>query len=204
MIITLPMGIMEANCYLIYDKDGGEGVVIDPGGDGRPLLQTIAKNTLVIRYILNTHGHFDHTAGNADLDVLNAPLAIHPADRDLLLEGGGAPWFGLDFVPSPTPTVELSEGLVLTIGQFHIEIVHTPGHTPGSVCFYIPEEKSLISGDTLFAGSVGRSDLPGGDARILDASLQRLLDFPPDTHIYPGHGPTSTLAIERRSNPWLR
>ncbi len=204
MIITLPMGIMEANCYLIYDKDGGEGVVIDPGGNGKPLLQEIAKRALTIRYILNTHGHFDHIAGNADLDKLHAPLGIHPADRDLLLEGGGTAWFGLDFIASPTPTVELNEGQTLNVGQFHIEVIHTPGHTPGSVCFYIPEEKSLISGDTLFAGSVGRSDLPGGDARILDASLQRLLNFPLDTRIYPGHGPASTLDIERRSNPWLR
>ncbi|MBN2006166.1 MAG: MBL fold metallo-hydrolase [Anaerolineae bacterium] len=203
MIITLPMGMMEANCYVIYDEDGGEGVVVDPGGNGTPLLKKIAEHALVIRYILNTHGHFDHIAGNADLEELQAPLAIHPADRNLLLEGGGALWFGLDFTPSPEPAVELNEGLVLSVGRFHIEVVHTPGHTPGSICFYLPEEKSLISGDTLFAGSVGRTDLPGGNARILNASLQRLLKFPSDTRIYPGHGPASTLAIERRSNPWL-
>lgn len=204
MIITLSMGIMEANCYLIYDEDGGEGIVVDPGGNGAPLLQKIAEHALTIRYILNTHGHFDHIAGNADLETLNAPLGIHPDDRNLLLEGGGALWFGLDFIPSPAPTVELREGQALNVGQFHVEIVHTPGHTPGSVCLYIPEERSLISGDTLFAGSVGRSDLPGGDAHILNASLQRLLNFPADTRIYPGHGPASTLAIEQRSNPWLR
>jgi hydroxyacylglutathione hydrolase len=204
MIITLPIGILDSNCYIIYDEESGDGVVVDAGGDAAPLLDEIEKRGITIRTILNTHGHFDHIAGNAGLASLNVPFALHPSDYDLLAEGGGASWFSMPYAPSPLPTIELVDGLELPVGKLHIRVILTPGHTPGSVCFYIPEDQAVITGDTLFAGSVGRTDLPGGDPRALTQSLVRLLDLPSDTVVYPGHGPTSTLARERISNPWLR
>lgn len=204
MIVTLPIGILDSNCYIVYDEERKDGVVVDPGGDAARLLAEIEKREVAIRAILNTHGHFDHIAGNAELTSLGAPFALHPADIDLMAEGGGATWFNLPFEPAPRPTLELVDGLDMPVGELHIRVILTPGHTPGSVCFYIPEDNALITGDTLFAGSVGRTDMPGGDPRALSLSLTRLLALPPETIIYPGHGPASTLARERVTNPWLR
>ena len=204
MIIQIPLGMLEANCYLVYDANGGDGVVVDPGGDVAPLLREIERQKVTLKAILNTHGHFDHIAGNADLARFNVPFAIHPADRDLLTNGGGAAWFGLPEAPAVNPTLNLTEGFELTVGKLRLRVLETPGHTPGSICLYCPEENALLTGDTLFAGGIGRTDLPGGDPRALTASLARLLTLPPETVIYPGHGPTSTLAQERRHNPWLR
>lgn len=204
MIITLPIGILDSNCYIVYDKESGDGVIVDADGDAAPLLAEIEKRGIAIRTILNTHGHFDHIAGNAGLVSLDVPFALHPNDYDLLAAGGGASWFSLPYDPSPLPTIKLGDGLDLPVGTLHIRVILTPGHTPGSVCFYIPEDHAVITGDTLFAGSVGRTDLPGGDPRVLAQSLARLLELPPETVVYPGHGPASTLARECTSNPWLR
>ncbi|NBD35445.1 MAG: MBL fold metallo-hydrolase [Chloroflexi bacterium] len=206
MIMSLPIGILQSNCCLVYDKTTRDGAIVDPGGDTAPLMKEIEERGIEVRYIINTHGHFDHVAANGALQSLDAPLALHPADRDLLAEGGGASWFDLAYVPSPAPDIDLHDGQVLTVGELHLHVVHTPGHTPGSICLYIPEDGALITGDTLFAGSVGRTDLPQGNPRALTESLKKLLalDYPPETKIYPGHGPTSTLARERQRNPWLR
>lgn len=204
MIVQIPLGILEANCYLVYDEAGGEGVIVDPGGDTTPLRREIEQRRVTIKAILNTHGHFDHSAGNAELASFNVPLGIHPDDRDLLADGGGAAWFGFPRVPTMQPSLILTEGFEYIVGDLRLRVLETPGHTPGSVCLYIAEENALLTGDTLFAGGIGRSDLPGGDPRALTASLTRLLTLPPETVIYPGHGPTSTLAHEKRHNPWLR
>ena len=204
MIVQIPLGLLEANCYLVYDEGSGDGVIVDPGGDPQPLLPEIERRRVTVKAILNTHGHFDHSAGNADLAHLDVPLAIHPADRELLATGGGAAWFGVPETPALQPTLDLTGEFELTVGKLHLSVIETPGHTPGSVSLYIAEEGALLTGDTLFAGGLGRTDLPGGDPRALTKSLTRLLALPPDTVIYPGHGPTSTLAQERRSNPWLR
>ncbi len=204
MIVQIPLGILEANCYLVYDEASGAGVIVDPGGDTRPLRQEINRRGVSIKAILNTHGHFDHCAGNAELGSFEVPLGIHPADQDLLAEGGGAAWFGFPTVPTMQPTLILTEGFEYPVGSLRLRVLETPGHTPGSICLYSSEENALLTGDTLFAGSIGRTDLPGGDPRALTASLTRLLTLPPETIIYPGHGPTSTLAQERHHNPWLR
>jgi glyoxylase-like metal-dependent hydrolase (beta-lactamase superfamily II) len=221
MIIQLPIGMLQSNCYLVYDENHHEGVIVDPGANAAALLEETQQRDLQIRYILNTHGHFDHIVGNAQLIAeLDVPLGIHPADRDLLSQGGGAAYFGMGAVASPRATLELTDEFTLQIGEVNLQVIHTPGHTPGSVCFYISKNTDvatstsnqadtsnstgLITGDTLFAGSVGRTDLPGGNAQTLTRSLNRLLTLPPETVIYPGHGPTSTLAREQRINPWLK
>ncbi len=204
MIIHLPIGLLQSNCYLIYDKETKEGIIVDPSGDLGSLREEIATRNVDVRYIVNTHGHFDHVAGNAELKALDVPLAIHPADEDLLVRGGGASWFDVDYVASQKPSIELTDGKKLAAGNLEVQVIHTPGHTPGSVCLYVPQDRALITGDTLFAGSVGRTDLPGGDPRALTKSLERLLDLPGETTIYPGHGPMSTLEKEWRTNPWLK
>jgi hydroxyacylglutathione hydrolase len=204
-ILQLPIGLLASNCYLIYNAEGEEAAIVDPGMlDTGPLLQEITKRTLRIRYILNTHGHFDHVAGNGLLAPAEAGLGIHPADRDLLLQGGGSAHFGLTIPPSPEADLDLIDGASLKLGTATLEIIHTPGHTPGCVCLYLPDEAALLTGDTLFAGSVGRTDLPGGDQRKLENSLARLLQLPARTKIYPGHGPATTLDVEKRRNPWLK
>lgn len=205
MIIGFPIGMVGSNTYLLYDEEQKDGAIIDPGGETKPLLQEIEKSEITVRYLLNTHGHFDHIAANAQLQsTFDVPLGIHPADRDLLLDGGGAPWFGLAYVPSPRPNIDLTEDTVLDLGRLRIEVLHTPGHTPGSVCLYVPAENALFTGDTLFANSVGRTDLPGGNAHQLTESLRKLLSLPRETTIYPGHGATTTLGRERQHNPWMQ
>ena len=204
-IIRLPIGLLESNCYLVYNTAGGDAAIIDPGMlDPGPLLQEIADHDLHVRYVLNTHGHFDHVAGNGLLGLPEVPLGIHPADRRLLLAGGGGAQFGMTLSPSPEPGLDLVEGVELTLGGSLLTILHTPGHTRGCVCLYLPEDAALLTGDTLFAGSVGRTDLPGGDQRELEISLARLLQLPAETRIYPGHGPATTLDVEKRRNPWLK
>lgn len=205
MILGLPIGLVNSNIYLVYDESQRAGIIVDTGGDHQLVTPEIDKRQLEIRYILNTHGHFDHVAANAQLKAeYNVPLGIHPADRELLLSGGGAALFGLAHMPSPPPDLELTADFTLQVGDLELQVIHTPGHTPGSICLYLPGEEALLTGDTLFAGSVGRTDLPGGSAQQLNTSLRQLLALPAETKIYPGHGPQSTLARELRENPWLR
>ncbi|MGC9522522.1 MAG: MBL fold metallo-hydrolase [Anaerolineae bacterium] len=204
MIERLPIGLLGSNVYLVYD-DQNEGMLVDPGVvEPEPLLRAIRERDLVIHYILNTHGHFDHVAGSAHLHRLGASLALHPADRELMLGGGGSMALGVTFPSPPPPEVELADGTEITVGSLNIQVVHTPGHTPGSVCLFIPEDRALLTGDTLFAGSVGRTDLPGGSHRMLEASLRRLMDLPDDIRVYPGHGSPTTIGHERRHNPWIQ
>lgn len=208
MIIRLPIGLVNSNTYLVYDNtiDERPGGIVDPGTEAVQRLQErIANERISIKYILNTHAHFDHIAANAQLKKrYDAQLVLHQDDEALLARGGGASWFNVAYVPSPEPDVLLEDGSDLQLGQLHLRTIHTPGHTPGSVCFYIPEDNALLTGDTLFPGSVGRTDLPGGNAHQLKESLRRLLELPDETIIYPGHGEITTLEKERRQNPWLR
>ena len=205
LIIRLPIGMLESNTYLLYDDESRKGAIVDPGGETERLFEEVRRRDVDVQYVLNTHAHFDHITANAEvLSKYDAPLALHPADRELLLHGGGAARWDIAYVPSPEPEIELTDGHRLQLGRLEIESIHTPGHTPGSVCLYIPAAGALITGDTLFPGSVGRTDLPGGDARQLTASLRRLLELPGETTLYPGHGPTTTLEKERRTNPWLK
>lgn len=205
MILRLPVGLLESNTYVVYDAASRRALIVDPGGEAAPLLALIAEHSLEVEAVLNTHGHFDHSAANARLcTALGVPLGLHPADASLLSEGGGATWFEIPYEASPRPTLWLEDGQVLKVGNLTVQVIHTPGHTPGSVCLYIPEDEALITGDTLFAGSVGRTDFPGGSARDLTASLKKLIQLPRSTRIYPGHGEESTLAEECRFNPWLR
>lgn len=205
MIYQLPIGMLGSNSYLILNEATQDAALVDPGfTDSDDLWSAIPTDEVRIRFVLNTHGHFDHVAGNGLLRLPDAQLGIHPDDRALLLAGGGADAFGLPTAPSPQPDLDLVEGLTLHLGTTELTVLHTPGHTPGSVCLYVPSEQALLTGDTLFRGGVGRTDLPGGSAQALQRSLGRILELPESTNVYPGHGAATTLQAERATNPWLR
>jgi hydroxyacylglutathione hydrolase len=206
IIAALPVGLIQTNCYVVGCEETKEGAVIDPGGDPERILAEVERLGLTLKYVLNTHAHFDHTYANrAIVAATGAPLALHPEDRRLLLSSGGAAAFGLQADPSPPPDLELHDGDELEVGKLRFQVLHTPGHTPGHVCFYEPEEGVLFDGDVLFYRGVGRTDLEGGSWQQLMNSIRRVLFALPDgTVVYSGHGPATTIGEEKRLNPWLR
>ncbi|MEA3544829.1 MAG: MBL fold metallo-hydrolase [Thermodesulfobacteriota bacterium] len=201
---TLPTGPLEVNCYIIGCEETRKAVVVDPGGDVDHILQLLKKHQLEVVMIINTHGHFDHVGGNQKLlDATGAELLIHRDDR-LLLERAGdhAAAYGLTVDASPSPTRELAEGDILTVGELRLSVIHTPGHSPGGICLLVDD--CLIVGDTLFAGSIGRTDLPGGDHPLLIRNIkEKLLILPAATKVCPGHGPMTTIGQEQQYNPFL-
>jgi glyoxylase-like metal-dependent hydrolase (beta-lactamase superfamily II) len=205
IVKQLPLGAIQTNCYIVGCPETGEGVVIDPGDEAGRILAEIEKEGLTIKYILNTHAHFDHIMANGEMVMATgAPLALHPLDLPLLRQNGGATFFGLDAPPSPEPDIELAEGDTITFGQHTFEVLFTPGHTPGHVSFYEAETGVIFDGDVLFAGGMGRVDLPGGDYETLMNSInEKLMVLPDDTTVCSGHGPITTIGRERASNPWL-
>ena len=206
IVATLPVGMIQTNCYLVGCEETQEGVIIDPGGHPQRILAEVERHGLSIKYVLNTHGHFDHTDANrAIVEATGVPLALHPLDVPLLQESGGAAMFGLQADPSPAPDLELHGGDELEVGKLRFQVLHTPGHTPGHVCFYEPTEGALFDGDVLFYRGIGRTDLQGGSWQQLMDSIQRVLfALPHETVVYPGHGPATTIGDEKQLNPWLR
>ena len=206
IIHTVRVGITQTNCYIVGCEETHEGVVIDPGGHPERVLAAIEESGLTIRYVLNTHCHFDHMGANAAIvAATGAPLALHPAEQPVLENRGGASWFGVLVQKSPPPDVELSSGQVLAVGTLRFQVLYTPGHSPGGVTFYLAEEGVAFDGDVLFQMGVGRTDLPGGDWNTLAHSIREVLfTLPDETILYPGHGAETTVGQEKRSNPWLR
>ena len=193
-------GPWQTNAYLLWDGRSPDAVVVDPGmGAAAPLMERVVAHGLRLHLIANSHGHIDHIFDDAALmRASEAPLAIHPDDA-YRLEGRNNYGFELEAV---TATVDLREGEQLRIGDLVLDVLHLPGHTEGSVCLYEERRGLLLSGDVLFAGSYGRTDLPGGDDERMVASLARLArDIPEDVRVLPGHGPETTVA---RELPWLR
>jgi hydroxyacylglutathione hydrolase len=206
IIVAMPVGLIQTNCYIVGCEETREGAIIDPGGDPEQILAEVERQGLAIKYVLNTHAHFDHTEANgAVVKATGAPLAIHPKDRALLQAAGGAAWFGVQAGAGPPPDLEIQDGDELDIGTLRFQVLHTPGHTPGHVCFYEPREGVLFDGDVLFFGGVGRTDLPGGSWQQLITSIRQVLfALPDETIVYSGHGPETTIGREKRHNPWLR
>jgi hydroxyacylglutathione hydrolase len=203
-LLRFPLGPFQANAYVLVGPSGRRAVVIDPGLDADALVRVVEERGLEVDWILDTHGHLDHVAGNARLRrATGAPLAIHPEDLAWLarLQVQGAA-FGIPVDDSPQPDVLLSDGQVLPFDGLNIEVLHVPGHSRGSVAFRVGE--AVIVGDTLFRGSVGRTDLPGGSHEDLVASIrERLFALPGGTVCWPGHGPETTVDDERRANPFV-
>ena len=206
IIVTLPVGMIQTNCYIAGCPETREGVIIDPGGHPERILAEVERQGLTIKYVLDTHAHFDHTDANgAIVRTTGAPLALHPLDLPLLKSSGGAAMFGLQADPSPLPDLELQDGDELEVGTLCFKVLHTPGHTPGHVCFYEQDQGVLFDGDVIFYRSIGRTDLPGGNYQQMMDSIQRvLLALPEETVVYSGHGPATSIGDEKRLNPWLR
>ncbi|MCF8092955.1 MAG: MBL fold metallo-hydrolase [Desulfotignum sp.] len=205
IIKKLEVGPIMANCFILGCEDTKEAVVIDPGDDADRILMTLAKEALTVKYLINTHGHFDHVGANKRMkEATGAVLAIHPDDVPMLSElSRSAASFGLAAENSPEPDLLMHDKDTVTFGTINLQVIHTPGHSRGGICLYT--KGHLFAGDTLFAGSIGRTDLPGGDYDTLIASIkQKLLILPEDTIVYTGHGPETTLMNEKRMNPFLR
>ena len=188
----------DNGCYLLVDERH-EAVVVDPSmGDG-VVLDALREQGIKLLEILNTHGHPDHIYGNARVkEATRARLAIHRLDEYRL--GTARPPTTFDVPPCEADDL-IDEGPLRFLADTRVEALHTPGHTEGSTCFYLPDQGALFSGDVLFQGNVGRVDLPGGDAAAMEASLARVASLPPDTHVYPGHGPQTSIGAELR---WLK
>jgi glyoxylase-like metal-dependent hydrolase (beta-lactamase superfamily II) len=204
---TIVVGALGVNCFVLGDPETKDGVVVDPGADVANILAVVQRHGLTVRQVLNTHGHFDHVGGNRQmLEETGARLMIHEADVPYLAKVAMvAHMYGLQADDSPSPDQYLTDGQRITFGNCVIEVLHTPGHTPGGCCLYLPAEETVITGDTLFADSVGRTDLPGGSHEtLIHAIREKLLPLPEQTIVRPGHGPTTTVGQEKRGNPYLR
>ncbi|MEM2057410.1 MAG: MBL fold metallo-hydrolase [Thermoproteota archaeon] len=207
MIKRFVVGRLQTNCYLLICRETRQALVIDPGFASEKELQTIMseadKHGAKIKYIVNTHWHPDHTSGNEWLKrETGALVLIHKDDAHMLMNPRGLELL-LDFQLKPiTPDVTLTDGYTIVFGKIRLKVMHTPGHTEGSISLI--DQLAVFTGDTLFAGSVGRTDLPGGSFEKLMGSIRRrLMVLPDDTKIYPGHGPSSTIAREKKTNPFL-
>ncbi len=205
-LLYFVVGLLDTNTYLVYDEETRDAVVIDPGGEVNELINWIERLNLNLRAILATHGHFDHVWGVDDLKShYNAPFYMHHLDVEIARTSmSWVKLWGVKPKEAPTPDHTIANDQVLRIGSIDIVAIHTPGHTPGSTCFYIPRLGALFSGDTLFAGTVGRTDLPGGSSEDLMKSLAKIFRrLPLDTFVYPGHGPSTTLRRELRANIYV-
>jgi hydroxyacylglutathione hydrolase len=204
IIRTLEVGPIMANCIILGCEDTKEAVVIDPGDEADRILMTLAEDNLKVKYIINTHGHFDHVGANKDLkEATKAELMIHADDEPMLSElVQHARAFGLTAENSPPADTYLKDNDEIKFGNITLKVIHTPGHSLGGVCLLTG--KVLISGDTLFAGSIGRTDLPGGDYDTLISSIKtKLLCLDDETVVYPGHGPETSIGREKKINPFL-
>jgi glyoxylase-like metal-dependent hydrolase (beta-lactamase superfamily II) len=203
-VVPIPNGSFAENCYLVYDPGRPETILVDPGEEAERFLAEAARRNRRISAIWLTHAHIDHIQGVAEVQAATgAPIHLHPGDRDLYdaLPQQGL-WLGLRLAKPPPPDHSLAHGQQLRIGAAAFEVRHVPGHSPGHVCFV--GDGVVLGGDVLFDGSIGRSDLPGGDYDTLIASIQReLLSLPDATIVYPGHGGTTTIGRERTTNPFL-
>jgi glyoxylase-like metal-dependent hydrolase (beta-lactamase superfamily II) len=203
--------LAETNCWVVAPETGGPGVLIDAPPDPEGILNLLAEHEITPVALLLTHGHIDHTGGAGVVSgEVGIDAYVHPADDFLTLDPLSQLRMLFGMVPSgdfspPARLEQLGDGQVLRLAGLQLEILHTPGHTPGHCCFLIRAEGVLFSGDQLFAGSIGRTDLPGGDyATLMDSMRDKVLPLDDDMVVYPGHGPTTTLARERRTNPFLQ
>jgi hydroxyacylglutathione hydrolase len=203
----LTVGPLQCNCSILGDENSHEAIVVDPGDDIPRIMAVLATHGLTVKKIIITHAHIDHIAGAHRLKQLTgAPILYNQHDLPLVktmdIQAG---WLGIPTPTVPTPDDTLEDGKLIAVTGLNGSILHTPGHTEGSVCLYLPTQSLLLAGDTLFAGSVGRTDLPGGNTRkLLNSIRERLLTLPDEVTVIPGHGSRTTIGNERDSNPFLQ
>lgn len=204
IIKELVVGPLMANCFIFGCQATKEAVVIDPGGDAGRIIRVLDDLKLQIKYIINTHGHFDHVSGNGELkEATGVDILIHPLDAPMLSRlSSNAAIFGVRVDNSPPCDRTIEEGETISFGKLTLEVIHTPGHTPGGISLFT--DGIVFVGDTLFAGSIGRTDFPGGDYNTLISSIQsKLFKMNDDVRVFSGHGPETTIGRERRYNPFV-
>ncbi len=205
IIKKLPVGPIMANCFILGCEETRKAAVIDPGDETDKILLTLASEQLTVEQIINTHCHFDHAGGNKKMkDATGAPLVLHALEIPVLenLESSAARW-GLAMEASPAPDRTVADGDTITFGNITLKVIHTPGHSPGGICLQAGDV--LFAGDTLFAGSIGRTDFPGGDHQTLLSSIrEKLFSMDDDVRVYCGHGPETTIGVEKRTNPFVQ
>jgi glyoxylase-like metal-dependent hydrolase (beta-lactamase superfamily II) len=203
-IETIVVGPLQVNCYVIYDEKSLDAVIIDPGDEPDRIIKFIKSNSLKVSYIICTHAHFDHTGGvSAVREKTGATILLHVDDLVIYMntEDQGAAW-GFNIVQPPHPDRFLLDGEIINAGDIGLAVMHTPGHSPGGIC--LRSEGVIFTGDTVFAGSIGRTDLFGGSLEALKASFKKVMSLAPETVIYPGHGNWSTVADEWKENFFVR
>lgn len=204
IIKELAVGPLMANCFICGCSKTKEAVVIDPGGDADTILLSLADSKLKVKYIINTHGHFDHVSANGKMKAATgADILIHPLDAPMLEKlSSNAAFFGVSVENSPPCDQTLEEGDTVSFGDITLKIIHTPGHTPGGISLYT--NGIVFVGDTLFAGSIGRTDFPGGDFNTLISSIKtKLFNMEDDIRVFSGHGPETSIGVEKRHNPFV-
>ncbi|MBM7097325.1 MULTISPECIES: MBL fold metallo-hydrolase [Alteribacter] len=206
-IMQMPLGPLQTNGYLIHNEDN-RAIMIDPGGDGFKVLEVLKEKGLTLEAIVLTHAHFDHIGGiNEIREEVNVPVFVHEKEKEWLTDpskNGSGKFPGLDLISVNGEVETISGEETLKAGPFIFSMLETPGHSPGSVSFYMPRENVIFSGDVLFQGGVGRTDLPGGHTDTLLSSIhEKLLTLPDETIVANGHGPTTTIGEEKESNPFL-
>jgi hydroxyacylglutathione hydrolase len=203
----LTVGPFQENCYIIGDEDSGAGAVVDPGDEAARIALAVEQTDLEVGSIIVTHAHIDHVGAVAALaDEYACPVLMHAESEPMLKQlPTQAMMMGLKFGKVPAVDRHISDGEVLEVGKLRLRSLYTPGHAPGHLAFYVEDEGVVLSGDALFAGSVGRVDLPGGSMEVLMRSIEeRLLTLPDETKVFPGHGPQTEIGSERTTNPFLQ
>ena len=204
---ALVVGQLAVNCYIVGDEETKEGMIVDPGGDAENILEVVRETGLTIKYLVVTHGHFDHCGGLRTLkDSLKCEILSHKEALPLIQRSqASAERWGLFVDQAPDPDRFLDEKDIVTLGSLEFSVIHTPGHSPGGISLYCEKEKLLLSGDTLFQGSIGRTDFPGGSMEVLTASIQqKLYTLPDDTQVYAGHNSPTTIGYEKKNNMFIR
>lgn len=205
--VVLPVGLMQCNCSIVGDEASHEAIVIDPGDDIDQIVAILAEKKLKVKQIVVTHAHIDHVGGAMKLKKLTgAPVLLNQNDQALLkMLDVQATWIGMATPESVIIDESVTTGDVVSTSNHAAQVLHTPGHTEGSICLYFEPEKLLIAGDTLFAGSIGRTDLPGGNyEKIIRSIHENVLTLPDETVVIAGHGPPTTIGEERETNPFLQ
>jgi hydroxyacylglutathione hydrolase len=204
---TFPVGPLQCNCTILADEETREAIVVDPGDEVSGIHRRLTSLGLTLKQILITHAHIDHVGGALKLRALTgAPIYLNEADLPLLqMMSAQAAWLGIETPETAPPDEALTDGRRVGLENYPAQVIHTPGHTQGSICLHFAPLKMVLAGDTLFAGSIGRTDLPGGNhAQIIESINSRLLNLPNEITVVPGHGPATTIGVERQTNPFLK